>query len=89
VTMVFSSSGVLVKRQARPTFRIPNRPDRGTVLTALREVWRLKGPWTLVVPSYPGGETISVVADPTQGGFVETPAGIAVLVQFGLQEVGV
>lgn len=88
ITMVLNGSGILVKRTAHPTFRIPNLPDRATMLANLRTIWRLRGPWSVLVPDYPGTEVITCMCDPTAGPYIEVPLGVLGLtVSFGLQEL--
>lgn len=88
VTMVINGNGVLPKRQARVLLRVPNLPDKATLLANIRTLARLHGPWVVDVPDLPGGETIQFMCDPTSGGLVETPMGaLGMTVQIGLQEV--
>lgn len=83
-TQVYRLNGVLPKRTCRPTFRIPNTPDRATMRSTLENVYRLRGPWQITCPSE---GTVTVMVAPTVGNWTPVHRGISLDVQFGFREV--
>lgn len=80
-TLIVRTDGTLGKRVGRPTIWLQGTQATNAA-TDLETVWAKIGPWTLTTPT----ETMTVLADATQGGLVRTNAGTHIEIQLGLQE---
>lgn len=80
---VITRGGALAKRRLTARLYVPSDSNLGTVLTAIRNAWVARGPYTLTTHR----ESLSVVFDPSQGPLREVDESNAVSVYVGLAEV--
>jgi len=80
-TLIVRTDGTLGKRSGRPTLWLKGS-QATNALTDLETVWSKIGPWTLTTPT----ESLTVLADPTQGALTKSNAGTHIEVTMGFQE---